>query len=87
MVGRNNIEHPQIHVYQHEVTRFDMSTDTNELDKDINHDENPKPSQLKFLRPAHLMMFANVVCDPPLGHVTVMPPLQRSVCLFLPKLI
>ena len=58
-----------------------MSTTNDDLDNDLNTDENSKPSQLKFLRPAHLMMFANVLCDPPLGQTTVIPFQQRSVCL------
>ena len=32
-----------------------------------------KPFQLKFVRPAEMLLFANIVCDPPLGQSTVVP--------------
>ena len=32
-----------------------------------------KPFQLKFVRPGQMLLFANVVCDPPLGQTTVVP--------------
>lgn len=32
-----------------------------------------KPFQLKFVRPAQMLLFANAVCDPPLGQATVIP--------------
>lgn len=34
-------------------------------------DLNGKPFQLTFVRPAQMMLFANVVCYPPLGQPTV----------------
>lgn len=34
-------------------------------------DLNGKPFQLTFVRPAQMMLFANVVCHPPLGQATV----------------
>lgn len=46
-----------------------------------NQHPDEKPSQLRFVRPAHLVMFANVVCDPPLGQVTVISAEQNTVCL------
>ncbi|KAL9127597.1 MAG: hypothetical protein Q9217_003555 [Psora testacea] len=38
-----------------------------------------KPSQLKFVRPADMLLFANAVCDPPLGQSTVIPHEQQTV--------
>ena len=32
-----------------------------------------KPFQLKFVRPAQMLLFANAVSDPPLGQATVVP--------------
>lgn len=40
---------------------------------------NGKPFQLGFVRPAQMMMFAKIVCDPPLGQVTVIPHHQKAV--------
>lgn len=62
-----------------------MLTNNHDLDNNLKHGGNSKASQLKFVRPAHLTMFANVVCDPPLGQTAVIPFQQRSVCSFLPK--
>lgn len=39
----------------------------------VTNDLDGKPFQLKFVRAAQMMMFANVVCDPPLGQATVIP--------------
>ena len=32
-----------------------------------------KPFQLKFVRPGQMLLFANAICDPPLGQATVVP--------------
>ena len=37
------------------------------------NDLNGKPFQLKFVREAQMQLFANAVCDPPLGTTTVVP--------------
>ncbi|KAK4692530.1 hypothetical protein P7C71_g4698, partial [Lecanoromycetidae sp. Uapishka_2] len=39
----------------------------------VTNDLYGKPFQLKFVRPAQMLLFANAVCDPPLGQVTVVP--------------
>ena len=39
-----------------------------------------KPFQLKFVRPAQMVLFANAVCDPPLGQATVIP-FGQKVCI------
>lgn len=39
-----------------------------------------KPFQLQFVRKAQMMLFANVLCDPPLGDVVVVPYHQKLVC-------
>jgi hypothetical protein len=36
-------------------------------------DLNGRKFQLTFLRPAEMLMFATVSCDPPLGQTTVVP--------------
>lgn len=38
-----------------------------------------KPFQLKFVRAAQMLLFANATCDPPLGQITVIPPEQNIV--------
>jgi len=38
-----------------------------------------KPFQLRFIRPAEMLMFAKAVCDPPLGQATTVPFGQQSV--------
>ncbi|KAL9611883.1 MAG: hypothetical protein Q9167_003497 [Letrouitia subvulpina] len=35
--------------------------------------------QLKFVRAAQMLLFANAICDPPLGQITVVPPNQNIV--------
>lgn len=39
----------------------------------VTNDLYGKPFQLKFVRPAQMLFFANAVCDPPLGQATVVP--------------
>ncbi|CAD6578651.1 MAG: hypothetical protein ASARMPREDX12_008922 [Alectoria sarmentosa] len=39
----------------------------------VTNDLNGKPFQLKFVRAAQMQLFANAVCDPPLGSTTVVP--------------
>ena len=39
----------------------------------VTNDLYGKPFQLKFVRPGQMLLFANAVCDPPLGQVTVVP--------------
>lgn len=41
--------------------------------KMVTNDLYGKPFQLKFVRPAQMLLFANAVCDPPLGQSTVVP--------------
>ena len=38
-----------------------------------------KPFQLKFVRPGQMLLFANILCDPPLGQATVVPHDQHAV--------
>lgn len=38
-----------------------------------------KASQLKFVRVAQMLLFSNVLCDPPLGQETVIPADQDAV--------
>lgn len=38
-----------------------------------------KPFQLKFVRPGQMLLFANILCDPPLGQTTVIPIHQHAV--------
>jgi len=45
----------------------------------VTSDLDGKPFQLKFVRAAQMMMFANVICDPPLGQATVIPYDQAFV--------
>ncbi|SLM37360.1 Glycosyl hydrolases 36 [Lasallia pustulata] len=45
----------------------------------VTNDLNGNPFQLGFVRPAQMMMFAKVVCDPPLGQFTVIPHHQKAV--------
>jgi len=40
-----------------------------------------KPFQLKFVRPGQMLLFANILCDPPLGRATVIPHHQHAVRL------
>ena len=37
--------------------------------------------QLKFVRAAQMILFSNVVCDPPFGQVTVIPHRQAAASL------
>lgn len=46
-------------------------------------DLNEKPSQLKFIRPAEMLLFAKAICDPPLGQATTIPSGQQTVCPIL----
>ncbi|MCJ1276394.1 hypothetical protein MMC21_004199 [Puttea exsequens] len=39
----------------------------------VTNDLYGKSFQLKFVRPAQMLLFANAVCDPPLGQATVVP--------------
>ena len=39
----------------------------------VTYDSNGKPFQLKFVRAAQMQLFANAICDPPLGSTTVVP--------------
>ena len=48
----------------------------------VTNDLDGRPFQLKFVRAAQMMMFANVICDPPFGQVTVISPEQTTVCLW-----
>ncbi|MCJ1308883.1 hypothetical protein MMC25_002538 [Agyrium rufum] len=45
----------------------------------VTNDLNGKPFQLKFVRAAQMIQFANVVCDPPLGQCTVLPHGQSEI--------
>ena len=45
----------------------------------VTNDLDGKPFQLKFVRAAQMMMFANIICDPPLGPDTVIPLGQDAV--------
>lgn len=40
-----------------------------------------KTFQLKFVRPAQMLLFAKVACDPPLGQATVVPYYTETVRL------
>ena len=42
-----------------------------------------KPSQLKFIRVAQMLLFSNALCDPPLGQTTIVKSDQDSVGLSL----
>ena len=44
-------------------------------------DLDSKPFQLKFVRAAQMLLFSNVLCDPPLGQATVVPFEQNTVGL------
>ena len=44
---------------------------------------NGKPFQLKFVRAAQMQLFANAVCDPPLGSTTVVPYGERVLFVSL----
>lgn len=48
----------------------------------VTNDLNGKPFQLKFVRAAQMHLFANAVCDPPLGSSTVVP--YGETVLFMP---
>lgn len=48
----------------------------------VTSDSNGKPFQLKFVRAAQMQLFANAVCDPPLGSTTVVPYGERVTLLF-----
>ena len=39
----------------------------------VTYDSNGKTFKLKFVRAAQMQLFANAVCDPPLGSTTVVP--------------
>ena len=39
----------------------------------VTNDLYGKPFQLKFVRPGQMLLFANAICDPPLGQATVVP--------------
>lgn len=45
----------------------------------VTNDIDNKPFQLKFVRPAQMMLFANVICDPPFGQITVISPDKQIV--------
>lgn len=45
----------------------------------VTNDLNGNPFQLGFVRPAQMMMFAKIICDPPLGQATVVPNHQQAV--------
>ena len=45
----------------------------------VTNDLDGKPFQLKFIRKSQMLMFANAVCDPPLGQATVVPKDQHAV--------
>lgn len=38
-----------------------------------------RPSQIRFIRPAQMEIFAKLVCFPPLGQLTVIGRKQREV--------
>lgn len=38
-----------------------------------------RPSQIRFIRPAQMEIFAKLVCFPPLGQLTVIERGQREV--------
>ena len=42
---------------------------------------NDRPSQLKFVRVAQMLLFSNALCDPPLGQTTIVKSDQDSVGL------
>ena len=46
----------------------------------VTNDLDGKPFQLKFVRAAQMLLFANALCDPPLGQSTVIPFDQHTVC-------
>ena len=39
----------------------------------VTNDLNGNPFQLKFVRAAQMQLFADAICDPPLGSTTVVP--------------
>ena len=41
--------------------------------------EPDKPSQVKFVRPAQMALFANIISYPPLAQVTVLPTTKKEV--------
>ena len=45
----------------------------------VTNDLDGKPFQLKFIRAAQMIMFANVICDPAFGQTTVIPYGQARV--------
>ena len=47
------------------------------------NDLDGKEFQLKFVRAAQMILFANIVCDPPLGQTTVVPHGRDAVRLFV----
>ena len=47
----------------------------------VTKDLNGKPFQLTFVRSSQMMIFAKVICDPPLGQSTIVPHNQDAVCL------
>lgn len=49
----------------------------------VGDDLHGKPSQLKFVRVAQMLLFSNALCDPPLGQTTVLKSDQDTVGLSL----
>jgi len=47
----------------------------------------PRPSQIKFIRPAQMALFAKIISHPPLAQVTVIPSNRKEVSLFLEILV
>ncbi|MCJ1353398.1 MAG: hypothetical protein MMC33_003384 [Icmadophila ericetorum] len=45
----------------------------------VTNDAYGKPFQLKFVRAAQMELFANIICDPPLGQSTVIPHNREAV--------
>lgn len=45
----------------------------------VRDDLRGKPSQLKFVRVAQMLLFSNALCDPPLGQTTVLKSHQDTV--------
>lgn len=47
----------------------------------VTNDVYGKPFQLKFVRAAQMELFANIICNPPLGQSTVIPHDRDAVRL------
>ncbi|KAL8638967.1 MAG: hypothetical protein Q9226_008938, partial [Calogaya cf. arnoldii] len=45
----------------------------------LGHDLHDKPSQLKFVRVAQMLLFSNALCDPPLGQTTILKSNQDTI--------